>query len=76
MRCARLEERRELFILIVKSNRSDLGRKFRHKSLELSAICKTLLKVQSKVVNIGGARTSSRTLELSVVGTSDSCQNS
>ena len=43
---------------------------------ETSALCKTLFKAQSKVVNIAGAKTFGGTTELLVVGTSDSCQNS
>ena len=43
---------------------------------ETSALCKTLFKAQSKVVNIVGAGTSGRTPELLAVGISDSHRNS
>ena len=43
----RLEERRELFILKGKSNHSDMSRKFRHRSLELSAQRKNIVHADS-----------------------------
>ena len=55
--CFQLEERRELFILKGKSNHSDLSRKFRHRSLKLSAQRKNTVHADSPLGLLAIVRT-------------------
>ena len=69
---SRLEERRELFILKGKSNRSDPSQKFRHRSLELLVQRKNTVHIDSPLGLLAYHRNSQRSLGLlTSVGTSD-----
>ena len=68
-----LGERRGLFILKGKSNRLDLSRKFRHRSLELLAQRKNIVHADSPLGLLACPRNSQRSLGLPTsVGTPDS----
>ena len=68
---SRLEERRELFILIIESNRSDQRQKFRHRSSELLALLQNTVHGAVKGGQHNQSRNSDATSELPAVGTPD-----